>query len=66
MEVEVKEETSEEESTLPLPSFGPCPDTSKEYDFEDEIAKLPFKFNLGDTPFSKDQKDLSPKFNLQP
>ena len=57
VEVKVQEEPSEEESTHPLPSFGPCPDISKEYNFEDEVAKLPFKFNLGDAPFSKEQKD---------
>ena len=57
MEVEVKEEPSEEESTPPLPSFGPHPDTTQDYNFEDEVAKLPFKFNLGDAPFNKEQKD---------
>ena len=50
-------EPSEEESTPPLPSFGPHPDTTQDYDFKDEVAKLPFKFNLGDAPFSKEQKD---------
>ena len=57
MEVKVREEPSEEESTPPLPSFGPCPDTTQDYDFDDEVAKLLFKFNLGDTPFNKEQKD---------
>ena len=60
VEVEVKEEQeepSEEESTPPLPSFGPHPDTTQDYDFKDEVEKLPFKFNLGDVPFSKEQKD---------
>ena len=60
MEVEVKGEQfepSEEESNPPLPSFGPCPDTTQDYDFKDEVEKLPFKFNLGDVPFSKEQKD---------
>ena len=57
VEVKVKEEPSEEESTPPLPSFGPHPDTTQDYDFKDEVAKLPFKFNLGDAPFSKEQKD---------
>ena len=55
VEVKVKEEPSEE-STPPLPSFGPHPDTTQDYDFKDEVAKLPFKFNLGDVPFSKKQK----------
>ena len=57
VEVEVKEEPSEEESTPPLPSFGPRPDTTQDYDFKDEVEKLPFKFNLGDAPFSKEQTD---------
>ena len=57
VEVKVKEEASEEESTPPLPTFGPHPDTTKDYNFEDEVEKLPFKFNVGDDPFSKEQKD---------
>ena len=60
VEVEVKEEQvepSEEESIPPLPSFGPRPDTTQDYDFKDEVEKLPFKFNLGNAPFSKEQKD---------
>ena len=57
VEVKVKEEPSEEESTPPIPSFGPHPDASKDYNFEDEVETLPFKFNLGDVPFSKEHKD---------
>ena len=57
VEVKVKEEPSEEESTPPLLSFEPCPDTSWDYNFEDKVAKLPFKFNLGDAPFRKEQKE---------
>ena len=57
LEVMVKEEPSEEESTPPLPSFGPCPDTNKDYTVDDEVVRLPFKFNLGDAPFSKEQQD---------
>ena len=57
VEVTLKEESSEEESTPPLPSFGPHPDTTQDYCFDDEVAKLPFKFNLGDAPFNKEQKD---------
>ena len=52
VEVNVEEVSSEEESTPPLPSFGPHPDTTKDYNFEDEMAKL--SFNLGDAPFSKE------------
>ena len=57
VEVNLKEEPSEEESTPPLQPFGPCPDTSKDYNYEAEVEKLPFKFNLGDAPLSKEQKD---------
>ena len=57
VEAEVEKETSGEESTPPLPSFGPHPDTTQDYDFKDEVAKLPFKFNLGFAPLSKEQKD---------
>ena len=59
VDVEVKEEqeSSEEESNPPLPSFGPHLDTTQDYDFKDELEKLPFKFNLRDVPFSKEQKD---------
>ena len=52
MEVKIKEE-----SPPPLQSFGPHPDTTKDYNFDDEVAKLIFKFNLGDAPFSKGQQD---------
>ena len=57
VEVKVKEEPSEEEFAPPLPSSEPHPDTTQDYNFEDEVAKLPFKFNLGDAPFNKEQKD---------
>ena len=53
MEAQVKEESSEEESTPPLPSFGPHPDITKDYNCEDDVVRLPFKFNLGDAAFSK-------------
>ena len=57
VEVNVKEEPIEEESTSLLPSFGPHPDTTKDYNFDDEVAKPPIKFNLGDAPFYKEQQD---------
>ena len=57
VEVKVKEQTPEENSTTPLPSFRPHPDTTQDYDFNDEVKKLAFKFNLGDAPFNKEQKD---------
>ena len=47
-----KRRSHEEESTSPLPAFGLHPDTTKDYNFDDEVAKLPFKFNLGDAPLS--------------
>ena len=56
VEVNVKKEPSGQESTPPLPSFGPHPDTTNDYNFDDEVAKLPFKFNLWDAPFSKEQQ----------
>ena len=56
VEVNVKEVPSKEESTPPLPSFGPCPDTTKDYNFDDKVAKLPFKSNLGGASFSKEQQ----------
>ena len=48
---------SKEESTPLLLSFEPLPDTNKEYNFDDKVSKLPFKFNLGDAPFNKEQQD---------
>ena len=54
LEAKVKEGLSEEESAPPLPSCGPHPDTNKDYNFEDEVARLPFKSNLGEAPFSKE------------
>ena len=56
VEVKVKEEPPKENSNTPLPSYGPHPDTTQEYNFGDEVKKLPFKFNLGDAPFSKEQQ----------
>ena len=41
----------------PQPALGPCPDTRSNYNFEDEVQWLLFKFNLGDTPFHKEQQD---------
>ena len=62
VEVEVKEQTPEVNSNPLLSSFGPHPDTTQYYNFDDEVAKLPLKFNLGHAPFSKEQKDCL--FNL--
>ena len=38
LELKLKEEPPEEKSITPLPSFGPHPHTSKEYNFEDRAA----------------------------
>ena len=57
VEVKVKEEPSEEEFTPSSQSFGPHPDNTKDYNSEDEESRLPFKFNLGDAPFSREQQD---------
>ena len=39
------------------PKFGERPDTGKVYAFKRKIEQLPFKFNLGDAPFTKEQQD---------
>ena len=39
------------------PMFGERPDTGKAYNFENEIDWLPFKFNLRDASFTKEQQD---------
>ena len=57
VDAKVKEESSKEESTPPLPFFGPHPYTIKDYHFDDMVVRLPFKFNLGHAPFSKEQQD---------
>ena len=57
VDVEVKDQTPAESSNTPLPLFGPRPDTTQDYNFDDEVAKLPFKFNVGDAPFNKEPKD---------
>ena len=36
--------------------FGERPDTEKAYDFKKEIEQLPFKFNLGDAPFTTEKQ----------
>ena len=42
---------------IPQLAFEPCPDMRSNYNFEDEVQWLPFKFNLGDAPFNKEQQD---------
>ena len=41
----------------PQPTFGPHPDVRSNYNFKDEVQCLPFRFNLGDAPFDKEQQD---------
>ena len=47
----------EKDIPVEYPKFGERPDTGKAYDFKTEIEQLPFKFNLGDAPFTKEQQD---------
>ena len=56
VEVEEKSVTSEAQEN-PQPTLGPHPDMSSNYNFEDEVQWLPFKFNLGDVPLNKKQQD---------
>ena len=58
--VEVEEDIDppkEKDIPVEYPKFGERPDTGKAYDFKKEIEWLPFKFNLGDAPFTKYQWD---------
>ena len=57
MEGRVKEEPSEEGVYPTLLSFGPHPDTTKDYNFDDEVARMQFKFHLGYALLSKEQQD---------
>ena len=57
---EVKENPDPlKENDIPVehPKFGERPDTRKAYYFHKEIEQLPFKFNLGDAPFTKNKID---------
>ena len=47
----------EKDIPVEYPEFRGRLDTGKVYDFKREIKQLPFKFNLGDDPFTKDQQD---------
>ena len=57
VEVKVKEVPYDEESAPTLPSFRPHPDTTRDYNLNDEVVRLPFKFSLGDAQFSEEQQD---------
>ena len=51
VEAGAKLETSEKQEA-PQPTFGPCPDTNSNHNFDDEVQRMPFKFNIGDAPLS--------------
>ena len=57
VEVILKEEPSEEESTPPFTLIRMLSLQHQGLKFEDEVAKVPFKFNLGDVLCSKEQQD---------
>ena len=57
VETTIKNDNQEKVEEVPLPKYGPHPNTKKPYNFDDEVAWLPFKFYLGDTPFTKEQQD---------
>ena len=39
------------------PKFGPVPDTnSPNFDFREELEKLPFKLNIGEAPLTLEQQ----------
>ena len=56
VEAEGRSATSEVQEN-PQPAFLPHPDIRSNYNFKDEVQWLPFKFNLGDAPFNKEQQD---------
>ena len=61
VEVKVKEVPWEEEFNPPLSSFGPHTDTTKDCNFDDEVVRLSFKFNLEEAPGAT---GLSPKLGI--
>ena len=54
MEATPKDEDVHVERETPLQKFGPHPVTNKMHNFENEVKLLPFKFSLGDAPFTKE------------
>ena len=56
VEAEGRSATSEVQEN-PQSAFGPHPHMRSNYNFKDEVQHLPFKFNLGDAPFNKEQQD---------
>ena len=59
VEVEVKEETPEENSNTPLPSFGPHPDTTQDYNFEDKVKNFCLNSILGMPHLARSKKIVS-------
>ena len=59
LEVTQKDGQEQKEET-PLPAFGHQPETTKEYNCDEEVMWLPFTFNRGDVEFSKEQWDWLP------
>ena len=50
----VHNEPGTKPSAEPCPTFGPRPNTSAaDFNFQQEVACLPFKLNLGDVPLEK-------------
>ena len=47
VEVKVKEQTPEENYNTLLPSFGPHPDTTKDYEFKDKVKNCYLNSTLG-------------------
>ena len=54
VEAEVKLGASEVQQK-PQPTFRSHPNMSSNYNFEDEVQQLPFKFNLRDASFNREQ-----------
>ena len=54
VEPEIKAEISDDQET-PHQTFEPYPDTSSNYNFDDEVEGLLFKFNTGDVLLNKEQ-----------
>ena len=53
----VHDEPGTKPSAEPRPTFGPRPNTSAaEFDFQQEVERLPFKLNLGDVHLEKEHQ----------
>ena len=53
----VHDEPGTKPSAEPCPTFGPHPNTSvAEFDFQQEVERLPFKLNLGDVHLEKEHQ----------